>query len=122
MVSDTSSLRIQIWSDIPHLFWIYGIGQRKILKIGFGYIHITFILKSKTNTDIHISVFSGYKYGYFGYSAILILRPCLDHLLKILHPVTSKRILLFRSIKQNLFINFFLQMGAKSRDESIESN
>jgi hypothetical protein len=33
------------------------------LKIGFEYIHLTSILNTNTNTDIHINVFSGYKYG-----------------------------------------------------------
>jgi hypothetical protein len=31
----------------------------RILKIGFEYIHLTSILKTNTNTDIHINVFSG---------------------------------------------------------------
>jgi hypothetical protein len=33
------------------------------LKIGFEYIHLTYILKTNTNTDIHINVFSGYECG-----------------------------------------------------------
>jgi hypothetical protein len=32
------------------------------MKIGFEYIHLTSILKSNTNTNIHISVLSGYEY------------------------------------------------------------
>jgi hypothetical protein len=36
--------------------------MRIILKIGFEYIHLKFILKTNTNTDIHIDVFSGYQY------------------------------------------------------------
>jgi hypothetical protein len=37
--------------------------MRIILKIGFEYIHLTSILKTNMNTDIHIDVFSGYEYG-----------------------------------------------------------
>jgi hypothetical protein len=33
------------------------------MEIGFEYIHLTSILKTNTNTDIHINVFSGYEYG-----------------------------------------------------------
>jgi hypothetical protein len=32
------------------------------MKIGFEYIHLTSILKSNMNTNIHISVLSGYEY------------------------------------------------------------
>jgi hypothetical protein len=34
-----------------------------IMKIGFEYIHLTSILKTNTNTDIVINVFSRYEYG-----------------------------------------------------------
>jgi hypothetical protein len=34
-----------------------------MLKIGLKYIHLTSILKTNTNTNIDINVFSGYEYG-----------------------------------------------------------
>jgi hypothetical protein len=55
----TLFLRIQIMPDMSDFCRIIRI----ILKIGFEYIHLTSILKTNTNTDIHINVFSGYEYG-----------------------------------------------------------
>jgi hypothetical protein len=48
-------------SDFCRIFRIMSNSDN--IKIGFGYIHQTSILKTNTNTDIHINVFSGYEYG-----------------------------------------------------------
>ena len=54
------SLRIRISSDIVE--YGSGIGQRKTLKNEFRYIHLVSILKTDTDTDIHITSYSGYEY------------------------------------------------------------
>jgi hypothetical protein len=55
----TLFLRIRIMLDMSDFCRIFRI----ILKIGSEYINLTSILKTNTNTNIHINVFSGYKYG-----------------------------------------------------------
>jgi hypothetical protein len=51
-------------SDMSDFCWIFRImSNLDNMEIGFEYIHLTSILKTNTNTDIHINVFSGYEYG-----------------------------------------------------------
>ena len=50
--------------DRIFLEYKYEIEYRKILKIGFEYIHMTSILKSNTNTNIYIDILSKYEYEY----------------------------------------------------------
>jgi hypothetical protein len=45
-------------SDFCRIFWIMSNMDNIENRI-----HLTSILKTNTNTDIHISVFSGYEYG-----------------------------------------------------------
>jgi hypothetical protein len=60
----TLFLQIQIMSDMSDFHRIFRIMSNSIiLKIGFEYIYLTSILKTNTNTDIHINAFSGYEYG-----------------------------------------------------------
>jgi hypothetical protein len=60
----TLLLRIRIMSDMSDFCWIFRImSNLDNMEIGFEYIHLTSILKTNTNTDIHINVFSGYEYG-----------------------------------------------------------